>query len=147
MASDAVIVRNPYHQVPYLERDCGGVITPGDLCEVEADGDVNVHGTAAQPQTSALFADLPVDPEKDKSDDYAANERGRFIHALPGVVVDAFIANNETIGVGDRLVSAGDGTLRELDTAGGDSEAAVVAEAEEAVSPTGGAVRCEVRVV
>lgn len=147
MADDAVIVSNPYRAVAYEEASAAGAFTPGYLIEFDTSGNLQAHSTAAEVQAISLWADLSPDPLNDKSDAYAADDVARAFYGQTGMVVDAFIASGETISAGDDLVSAGDGTLAALNTAGGDAEGAVIAKATEAVSPTGGAARCEVRLL
>jgi len=147
--SNAVFTQNS-EEIVEDEADAAAAITPGHLVEYDANGDVQPHATAADPNGARpLFADLPFDPGKDKSDDYAAGERVVLGYVRPGVETDALLAAGETVDPTTPLVSAGDGTLRALDTAGGDDPDAVLAYPTESVDNGGGAeaVRCGIEVV
>jgi len=147
--SNAVFTENS-ERVVEDEADAAAAITPGMLVEYDANGDVQPHSNAAnQDGTRPLFADLPFDPFKEKSDDYAAGERVSLGYVEPGVETDALLAAGENVDPTTPLVSAGDGTLRALDTAGGDDPDAVIAYPTESVDNGGGAeaVRCGVEVV
>lgn len=146
--SNAVFTRNSEHVVEG-EGDAAAAITPGHLLAYDANGDLVPHGTDAGENPRPLFADLPFDPSKDKSDAYDSGERVRTGYAVPGVETDALLAAGESVDPTTPLVSAGDGTLRELDTAAGDTHAAVVGYPTETVDNSGGAdpVRVGIEVV
>lgn len=157
MSDDAVIVENPYRYVAYDEADAAAALTPGNVLEYDAAGDVQRHSTATGPW-NRLFADLAIDPDKDKVDDYVAGERVRAFYAGAGMVVDALLAAGENAAVGDLLASDGAGALQvytgqAVDEGGTATytvyeDSVIVGEAVEAVDNSGGAdpVRIQVRV-
>lgn len=96
------------------ERDAGGTITPGHLLQLDADGDVTVHGTAEGVIGARWFAvenDIAGD---DIDDTYAAGEVCQIQSARPGEEINAILAVSQTIGIGDLLISAGNGQVTEL---------------------------------
>lgn len=122
------------------EANAAAAITPGELVEEVADG-VQPHATAAEADAPALFAREHPETGRRIDDDYPAGDMAKYIRPTPGSRVRARLAAGNTYTGGDtRLVSAGDGTLRPLDTAGGDTEAAVVAEMYEDADTTDGNV-------
>lgn len=134
------------------EREAAADVEPGELVEFAADGRVQPHSTAAG-QTVTRFAKEARNVGKTIDDTYgydADADEGENVHfgyPAPGTPVPgAFLAAGENVDPDTPLVSAGDGSLRALDTAGGDDESAVVAYSNEATDNSGGseAVRHEV---
>lgn len=133
MADNAVLVANS-DMARQEERDAGnGNITPGHLLEIQADGTVIPHSTAAGVALK-LIAGLPFDPDLDKADSIPSGARVRLKYVRPGVRVDAL--SGAAVTDGAFVVSSGDGRFRDLDTAGGDQRGAAVGQAMES---TGGA--------
>lgn len=126
------------------EAAADAAITPGYLVEETATG-VAPHATAAG-YAVGLFAREFPEVGRGIDDDYAAGDNVKYIRPSSGMRVRARIAADETITAGDALVSAGDGTLRALDTAGGDDAQAVVATAYEDAGLAGEVDLTEVRV-
>jgi hypothetical protein len=98
------------------ERDAGETITPGYLLEVASDGDYDLHSTAGgnvRPIVVALEEDY-IGGEI--SDTYAANDRVRGWYPRSGE--EAYMVHNtaEDVSIGDRLISAGDGTVKKYST-------------------------------
>lgn len=123
------------------EYDAGGVIRPGHLIALAADGDVDVHGGAGLNAVKmfALENELVGDGILVA---YAAAERVKCWFPAPGSEVLAVLAASAAaIVIGDFLESDGDGTLRiatadaATDTA---QRVAMVAQAIEAVDNSGG---------
>lgn len=118
-------------------------ITPGHLLERGGTHDVQKHSTAggfAVPMF-ALENDLVGE---DIDDAYADNEAVQVAYCSPGTEIYAIIADGNTITAGDKLISAGDGTLTEQSS---ELDSAVVAVATEAVTTSGATARIIVEVV
>ena len=113
------------------ERAAAGTITPGHLIELDTDGNVIVHATDGAPAAN-MFAIEDSLQGNEIDDDYSEDDRVQYIVGRAGDEVLMWLADGENAGIGDFLVSAGDGTLRVMS---GDSatEEAVVAQAIEAV--------------
>jgi len=118
-----------------MEGIGSGVIKPGHLLErtSAAAATVKVHATAGG-VAQRLFAVENDLYGKEIGDSYSAADKVFFINALPGDQINALIANGESIAIGDKLISAGDGTLKEhtTDSSGVAVEEDVVAYALEA---------------
>lgn len=122
------------------EAEADAAITPGELVEETATG-VQPHATAAEDNPQSLFAREMPEVGKGIDDDYPTGDNVKYIRASPGMRVRARLAAGNTYSGGEtELVSAGDGTLRPLDTAGGDVRGAVVAVAYEDADTTDGNV-------
>ena len=97
------------------EGIASGAITPGHLLERTSTADtVKVHATAGG-KAQRLFAIEDEHQGKEIGDAYVSAQRTFFKTFQPGDRVYALIANGEAIAIGDWLVSAGDGTLKEAD--------------------------------
>lgn len=122
------------------EAEADAAITPGHMVNETGTG-VAVHGTAAEANPQVLFAREFSEVGRGIDDDYAAGDNAKYIRPYTGARVRARLASGNTYTGGDtELVSAGDGTLRPLDTAGGDPRTAVVAVAYEDADTTDGNV-------
>jgi len=133
-----------------IEHVAGGNVTPGHLIMLNSSNAVVVHNVA---QGSALPKMFAVEDElqgKTITDVYAATNLVQCEIMLPGEEVYAIIADNQTISIGDKLVSAGDGTLQEATTPasdGADYDGRFVGIAREAVTTSGAVARCRVMIV
>lgn len=123
------------------EGVAAGTITPGDLIEVSGESsgaspepEVQRSSTAAEGTPLKAFAVEFSATGMGPDDDYSSGDSLYYFVGLPGDQFYAFHNTAEDISYGARLVSAGDGTLRAIDTAGGDTTDAVVAEARSAVT-------------
>ena len=104
------------------ERVANAAITPGHLVELMSTDKVRVHagaGLSAQ-RAFAVEDDLQGNGITDA---YSALDRVQFNVMAPGEEVYAILADGESVAKGDKLESAGDGTLRKVDT---DSSAATI---------------------
>lgn len=120
------------------EATANASITPGHLVEKMSTGKLRVHSTAGG-VAQAAFAIEDELQGRDINTAYSANSKVQYKVYRKGEVVQARIANGEDIDIGDKLVSNGDGTLKE---AAGDSSAVIVEEyvvaiADEACDMTG----------
>lgn len=112
-------------------------ITPGDLIELTSGGTVRRHNGQAQ-RSERTFALEDALQGRGITDDYAAGELVSYCVSSPGDVVFARLGIGENIEIGDKLVSGGDGTLRQAGS-GGEEEIAVALEAMD-LSDSGSAV-------
>lgn len=134
---DTVVAAGEYTQD---EAEADAAITPGHLVEETATG-VAAHATAAEVGAPVLFAREHQETGMGIDDDIPAGSNAKYIRPTPGSRVRARLAAANTYTGGDtELVSAGDGTLRPLDTAGGDTRGAIVAVAYEDADTTDGNV-------
>jgi hypothetical protein len=139
----------------HLTKTADAAITPGMLCELTATG-VRKHATAGG-AAYPMFAgqNYASDNGNTIDDDCPIGEEANLEVCSPGVIVNALIADNENIAIGDFLESNGDGKLREVDadpSVGTVVTNSVVAVAIEALDLTGSSGeeptnRCKVMVV
>lgn len=95
------------------EEIAAGAITPGHLLQMSAGADtVIVHGTEGG-YAERMFALEDALQGNTIATAYTSGDRVTLFHAVPGDVVYAFIKAGENIAIGDKLISAGDGTLIE----------------------------------
>ena len=132
----------------------GAEIEPGMLIEFDSSYDAQPQQSAAEivpfrvavaQEISGMTTDDSYTPDGDfQGLEYASVPSG------DSVVAQLYDGSDETdadsVSVGDKLVSNGDGTLRKLDTAGGDSDSASIAVALESADASDGqqAIRVEV---
>lgn len=115
------------------EATAEAAITPGDLVMMISTGNVQRHGTAAQ-KVPAWFAIENEIFGRGVEVDYAAADRVYYEACTPGMQVNVTIAAAAAaIVVGDRLESAGNGTLRKTTTV-----ANAIATAMQAVDNSAG---------
>lgn len=121
-------------------------ITPGALLELTSDDLVQAHsedGGLVLP----MFALEDELQGKEINDNYVANDKIQVWVAVRGEIVNALIAEDEVVTVGDFLVSNGDGTLRVL---GSTDTGTIVGQAVEALDMTDSEEaaigRCAVRI-
>jgi hypothetical protein len=132
------------------EALCSAIVKPGYLVEIESTGKVKPHATAAG-VAAAMFA-VEDDLQGNGIDtDYASGKLVQYNVMRPGDEVWALIKDGEAIAIGDKLVSGGDGTLKELGTeAQQDAFLAIALEAKDmsdssAADPA--SARCKVMIV
>lgn len=134
------------------EGKAGGAITPGHLVARNSSNRIVVHPTAADTAQKAFALENEL-AGKGIDTAYANNDQVFFEILPPGAEVNALVAAGASaIVVGDKLESAGNGTLRKVatDSATDDTERqSIVAIALEAVDNSGGgsAVRIKVEVL
>lgn len=113
-------------------------VLPGYLVEQDSAGDYQAHSTAAEINFPIRVALPPAGIGKTIDDAIAGGEYLKVGNLRAGHEVYGMLSGGEVVAYGDKLVSTGDGTVRALDTAGGDAAAAVIAEAREAVDASAG---------
>jgi len=96
------------------EAVANAAITPGHLCEYMSTGNVRKHATAGG-EAYPLFAAENEVFGGEIGTDYVAEERALLWHATQGDEINALVAAAAVaVVIGDRLESAGDGTLRKF---------------------------------
>jgi len=125
---------------PYTheEADAGEAgIYPGMLLKMASDGDVEIHDDE-NGRSEGIFAEEDALQGRTVSQVYTVDNLVSLILPGLGCEIRALIQDEQDISIGDRLVSAGDGTLKALGTL--DSEAIdvfVIAVAMENCDLTG----------
>lgn len=95
------------------EYIAGGTITPGHLVALNSDGEVIVHATEA----GVILPMFALEDElqgKVIYDTYKKDDRVQVWIPGRGDEVYALLAANESVNIGDYLVSKGGGTLKKL---------------------------------
>ena len=94
------------------EYVAGEAITPGMLITLAADGDVDKNAVAGG-ICEKMFAVEDELQGRTIDTDYDAADPVQCWLATPGEEVLAWLANGEDVAIGDKLVSNGDGQLKE----------------------------------
>jgi len=110
--------KGPYTHEEYDAGEAG--IYPGMLLKLASDGDVEIHDDE-NGRAEALFAEEDALQGKTISDVYTVDNVVSCILPQLGCEIRALIQAGQDLSIGDRVVSAGDGTLQALGTL--DSEA------------------------
>ena len=120
----------------YKEAYAAAGITPGHLIELTSANKVRKHSTEGG-VAEAYFAIENALVGKTIDDAYITNDVVMGYLAAKGDVVNAYIQAGQNIAIGDKLISAADGTLQELGTeATGTVVRTVVGVAMEAANLT-----------
>ncbi len=136
--------KGPYTHEEYVAGEAG--IYPGMLLELQSDDTVDIHDDE-NGRAEAIFAEEDALQGNTVETVYTVANVVSCILPQVGCEIRALIQDGQDISIGERLVSAGDGTLKALGTL--DSEAIdvfVIAVAMEACSaddsrtPTTGAL-------
>jgi len=111
MAYNSVIIKSYAHIISEFEAHAA--IYPGDLVEINSDGEVQKHSGAGK-TAGAMFAleDALQGKGLGVNGAYAAADQVRVWHAVPGEEVYARLADEETVVIGDFVESNGYGQLR-----------------------------------
>ncbi len=127
MAENSIIVRQGQAQRVELEKIPAAAFYPGHLVELTSADRVQKHSTAGGNITPALFAIEDENQGKDIDDAFGTS--GRAVCWIPqaGDWVLGVLADGETVVIGDKLESGGDGTLKKhvSDTADSDDPVTV----------------------
>lgn len=141
------VVLNGYNQhMQKEEARAGAAIRTGQLLTYDENGDFIPHDEAAGHPGELLVAIDFRGRGMERGDSYAVGNNVQAVVVNGGKLfmpVGADLSGAKTT----KLVSAGDGNLRPLDTAGGDTEDAVVFQAAEAFDTAGATGVTDVRVV
>ena len=99
------------YQGRYEEAEAAAEVKPGHLLTLTSEGKVQPHATAGG-YAERAFAVERSEMGQTIDDAYAQGDQVKFVLAMPGDVVWAFLKNGQTVSVGDLVTSAGDGTLK-----------------------------------
>ena len=152
MSYNTIILKNYGNN--FEEYNVAAVLTPGMLVETDSDDAIQPHSTA-NGAAAKLFAIENALEGEGIDDAYAVDDKARVWACQPGDEVYALILDGENIAIGDKLVSAGNGRLKERrgsSSALVEDAASIIAEAREALdlSSSSGAettYRCRVRII
>lgn len=129
----------------------GGTITPGMLIEVyrasAAVAKVRAHN-ASEDSAIPMFACEDQEQGHDMSDNYSSGDQVKCRTFRSGDLVAALTLADETIQIGTKLESNGDGTLKAqtIDAASEASYMSWIATAEEDLSGNTSNTLCKVRI-
>lgn len=146
MPDSTKVVRYGWDDLSIEERTADSAIDAGDLVERTATG-VQSHSTDGGHLDQVLVAQDDRAMGYEAGDTLPSGDLIRMLVANSGVGLHLNLAagsdladsTEANISEGDRLVSAGDGTVRQFDDVDGDVDTDVVAIAEEAVDNSGAA--------
>lgn len=133
--------------IPTYERFASETLTPGDFVGIDANGKwTHQANTVIWHGYVVVESEYAVESTTSAIDDpYAADELTFAVMPRNGDTVYAWIADGETIAIGDYLVMDNDtGKLVERST---EDLVEVVGLALEAVSPSGADGRCKVQII
>lgn len=138
-------------QVAGFQREytANAVITPGDLIELMSTDKVRRHATAGG-DAQRMFAKEDSLQGKEIGEDYAADDIVFAWTYHRGSEVYALLALNQTIVIGDKLESAGNGKLRKHTASSAgvvEFPESIVAIAKEAVTTTSAFARIVVEIL
>jgi len=139
------VVRYGWENLSQEEGTLSEALSAGDLLEAGGSDDFQTHSTDGGVVERVMVAMDERGRGFTSGDGYDAGEfitaavcnSGVGLHLNLAAGADLATAANADISEDDRLVSAGDGTVRLFDGAGGDDPDDVVAHAEEAVDNSG----------
>ena len=100
----------------FEEYTANAGITPGHLVEVMSSGNLRKHATA-DGNVLPMFAIEDEMQGKDIDTAYVTTDKVQVWIPTRGDIVNAILADEETVAVGDFLVSAGAGELKKFDAA------------------------------
>lgn len=133
-----------------FEAVANAAITPGHLVYLMSTGKVAVHASAGGLAEKAFAVEDDLQG-KTIADAYASAAPVQYNVMRPGDEVNALLADGENAAIGDKLVSAGDGTLKELSSESTDESVVGIAmEALDMSDSSGGdpsSARIRVRII
>jgi len=94
------------------EAVAAGTISPGHLIELTSAGKVQVHSTASGNVAPVMVALEDSMQGNDVDDNYSANGLVQYAVLRPGDRVQMRVKDGQNIAIGDKLESAGDGTVQ-----------------------------------
>lgn len=123
----------------FEEYAAAAAITPGHLIELTSANKVQVHSDL-DGFVLPMFAIEDDLQGKGIDDDYALNDRVQVWIPQRGDFVNAILFDGESVVIGDKVVSNGDGTLKKLDavTSFG-NDGTIIGVVVEATDMSGGA--------
>lgn len=118
ISQHSIVVKNYVHV--YEEYEANAAITPGMLIELMSTGKVRKHATASG-NVLPMFAKEDSLQGKTINDNYAAGDRVQVWVPTRGDIVNALLADEQNVAVGDLLESDGNGRLQKYVADKGDS--------------------------
>ena len=95
------------------EMLASGIFSPGHLVKMDSNGKVLKHATEGGP-AEAMFATEDALQGNTTATAYAVGDLATVILPVKGAVVNAMLKAGDSYVRGDLLISAGDGTLKEV---------------------------------
>lgn len=125
MPTDAVLrtVRHSRQKLSQHEETATAAVDAGMVVERTPSGVQPHSGGEAHP---VAFAKERRSGGMEYGDSYESGKPVVFCVASAGAAFHGHLATGETVSHGDAIVSAGDGTVRLIDTAGGDTQTQVL---------------------
>lgn len=152
MARNTIIIEWPVSTGPKQKEALAAAagIIPGNLIERVAGGVQNSNNASTAFSQKLFAVEDPIGvtagtAQIDKA--YASGDTVRFVAPLPGTVINARIADAQTMVIGGPLASNADGTLVVLTPAGTDIDNNIVAVSLEAKTTAVAGERAQVEVV
>ena len=99
-----------------LERNAAAAVTPGMLVELTSSDTVQAHSTAGGSCAPVLIALEDENQGKGIGDAYSTGNVVLFAAFKTGDVANMLLADGETVVIGTKVESYGDGYLRAVDT-------------------------------
>lgn len=109
-AEKAVIVKGGDNAIRE-EFTAGGIITPGQLLEIDSNDAVIRHNSAGQ-NMYPLIAVQDFPQGKDIDDNYASGEQAYAIWARAGMIINMLLKEGETVVIGGFVESDGAGDVQ-----------------------------------
>lgn len=132
------------------EKIAAGVITPGNILELDSNGKVQRHSTSGATVAPLMVALEDELQGKTIDDNYAADDPVQVWYPKSGDIFYGLLdATSEDVSIPDGLESNGDGTLKKwtpLDSEASGHERSLVGRAEEAVTEVGSAASTDARI-
>lgn len=133
---------------PIFEAIADEALTPGELVRFDADDELEPHGTANGNAAKLFVVENPyvdIDDGVNIDKDYALGDSARYIWAVTGDKLNAFLADGESVAKGAPLASDGAGALQAITVDATVLAGAVVAYADEDKTASGARARIKVR--
>jgi len=111
MASNRIHAKGPFQYEEYVSAEA---MLPGHLVEMLAAGTIQKHSTAFG-RNERMFVQEDALQGRTKTQTTTSGEATPVIIPNMGSQVYALLKDGETVVIGDRLGSAGDGTLQKFD--------------------------------
>lgn len=114
-AHTILITTNSGSPRPIFEAAADAALTPGELLVWSSDDQLGPHATAGGNALPMFCVEDPYNGDTAAAaidTDYASGELARYVIAQPGDVVNAFLADGQTVAKGDALESDGAGALK-----------------------------------
>lgn len=119
------------------EAVADAALSPGHLIEKDSAGEVKKHATEGG-YAERMVAVEDALQGKTTADAYSAGDRVFFHRYYPGAKCQMYLKVGENVAIGDKLISAGDGTLiANGSESSGTTVRQIIAIAEEALDLSG----------